>query len=71
MAGKKTSGTTGESQRTASAQRDAQFFAERKARESANLEKTLKLRAQRLAHEAAQPKVVKPVRKTKAKVKVS
>jgi hypothetical protein len=67
MASKK-SGTTGESQRTASAQRDAEFFAERRARDAANLEKTLKLRALRLAHEATlPPKAAKPARKSKAK----
>jgi hypothetical protein len=58
-----------EAQRSASAKRDADFFAERKAREAANLEKTLKLRALRLAHEATLPKVEKP--KSRAKKKPS
>jgi hypothetical protein len=41
--------------RTASAKHDAQFFKDRKAKEARNLELTLKLRTQRLAHEATQP----------------
>lgn len=54
-----------DAQRTANDKRDAAFFAERKARDAANLAKTLKLKALRLAHEAATPKPVAPVRKTK------
>ncbi|MGE4064969.1 MAG: hypothetical protein AB7E79_16510 [Rhodospirillaceae bacterium] len=50
-------------QRTASARKDAAFFAERRAREAANLKRTLELRAQRLAHQQdvkAQPVKARP-----------
>lgn len=43
-----------EDQRTATAKRDEQFFQERRAREAVNLKRTLELRAQRLAHQAAE-----------------
>jgi len=65
MAEKRPPRATSETQRAASAKRDADFFAERKAREAANLEKTMRLRALRLAHEATMPKVTKPARKAK------
>jgi len=42
--------------RTATAKSDQVFFTERRAKEAANLKRTLELRAQRLAHEAANPK---------------
>lgn len=42
--------------RTATAKRDQVFFEERRAKEAANLKRTLELRALRLAHEAANPK---------------
>lgn len=45
-----------EERRTASEKHDAQFFKDRKAKEAKNLELTLKLRAQRLAHQATLPK---------------
>ena len=54
-----------EAQRTANAQRDAAFFAERKARDAANLAKTVRLRAMRLAHEAVLAQMAPPARKTK------
>jgi hypothetical protein len=61
-------GLTPEERRTADDRRDAAFFTDRKAREAANLEKTLRLRAQRLAHEAAQPQPEKsPVKRKAAK----
>jgi hypothetical protein len=68
-------GTKAQADRAASDKRDAVFFAERKARELANLAKTQKLKALRLAaeetrrvEEAANPKPVKkPARKTKPK----
>jgi hypothetical protein len=47
------------SRRAADAQRDIDFFAEKKAQEAKNLAKTEKLRALRLAHEAANPKPAK------------
>ncbi len=65
MADKRLPRATSESQREARAKRDVDFFAERKAKEASNLEKTLRLRALRLAHEAATPKVEKPARKAK------
>jgi hypothetical protein len=46
--------------RIASEKHDAQFFKDRKVTEAKNLELTLKLRAQRLAHEATLPKPDKP-----------
>lgn len=46
--------------RTATAKRDAAFLEQRRTTEAANLKRTLELRALRLAHEAAHPKV-KPV----------
>jgi hypothetical protein len=52
--------------RDASEKHDAQFFTDRKAKEVSNLELTLKLRAQRLAHEATLPK---PAPKAKSKAK--
>jgi len=53
-------------QRDAMSKRDESFFAERKARDAANLEKTLRLRALRLAHEASQPpKPAKPAPRAK------
>ncbi len=55
--------------RTSTDKRDQAFFAERKAREAANLEKTKKLKALRLAHEATLPKVEKKVRGKKAVAK--
>ena len=55
--------------RDASDKHDAQFFTDRKAKEVSNLELTLKLRAQRLAHEATLPKQAKPAPKSKAKAK--
>lgn len=55
--------------RDASEKHDAQFFTDRKAKEISNLELTLKLRAQRLAHEATLPKQPKPAIKAKAKAK--
>lgn len=42
-----------DTRREADERRDQVFFAERKAREAANQEKTRRLREQRLAHEAA------------------
>ncbi len=65
MADKRLPRVTSESQREARVKRDVDFFAERKAKEAANHEKTLRLRALRLAHEATLPKVVKPARKGK------
>jgi hypothetical protein len=65
MADKRLPRVTSESQREARAKRDVDFFAERKVTEASNLEKTLRLRALRLAHEATAPKVLKPVRKAK------
>jgi hypothetical protein len=57
-----------QSQRDAMSKRDETFFAERKARDAANQEKTMRLKALRLAHEATlPPKPVKPVRAKKAK----
>jgi len=56
-----------EERRAASEEHDAQFFKDRKIRDERNLELTLKLRAQRLAHEATSPKKVsapKPVPKS-------
>jgi hypothetical protein len=53
-----------EQRRDASAKHDAQFFKDRKATEEKNLALTLKLRAQRLAHEATQPKVATPGKKS-------
>lgn len=53
--------------RDASEKHDAQFFTDRKAKEVSNLELTLKLRAQRLAHEATLPKQAKPAAKSKTK----
>ncbi len=65
--GKKTHRTS-ESQRSASDKRDTDFFAARKARDAENLEKTNRLRALRLAHEASlPPKPEKVVRKAKPK----
>ena len=57
--------------RTESDKRDAEFFRERKAREAANQEKTSRLRALRLAHEAELAKNPPPVpaKKTPAKRK--
>ena len=55
--------------RDASEKHDAQFFTDRKAKEVSNLELTLKLRAQRLAHEATLPKPAKPAAKSKSKAK--
>ena len=54
-----------EAQRAANAQRDATFFAERKTRDAANLAKPVRLRAMRLAHEAALAQMAPPARKTK------
>lgn len=45
-----------EERRNASAKHDAQFFKDRKAKEAKNLELTLKLKAERLAHQATLPK---------------
>ena len=45
--------------RTATAKSDEVFFTERRAKEAANLKRTLELKALRLAHEAANPKPVK------------
>ncbi len=42
--------------RAASEKHDVQFFADRRAKEASNLQQTLKLRAQPLAHAANQPK---------------
>ncbi len=42
-----------DSRREADERRDQVFFAERKAKEAANQEKTRRLREQRIAHEAA------------------
>lgn len=67
MTNKRLSRVTASDQRTATEKRDAAFFAERKMRDAANLEKTLRLRALRLAHEASNPKPVKPVRQVKKK----
>lgn len=53
-----------EARRTASETHDEQFFKDRKAKEARNLELTLKLRGQRLAHQATLPKDPKP--KTRA-----
>jgi hypothetical protein len=47
--------------RAASDKHDAQFFQERKAKEVRNLELTMKLKAQRLAHEATLPPKPKPI----------
>jgi hypothetical protein len=55
--------------RDASEKHDVQFFTDRKAKEVSNLELTLKLRAQRLAHEATLPKQPKPAPKAKSKAK--
>jgi hypothetical protein len=58
-----------EERRKASEKHDAQFFKDRKAKEEKNLGLTLKLRAQRLAHEASQPKKAKsksPARRPRA-----
>jgi hypothetical protein len=55
--------------RDASEKHDAQFFTDRKAKEVSNLELTLKLRAQRLAHEATLPKQPKLAPKAKSKAK--
>lgn len=58
---------TGEARRAASEKHDEQFFTDRKAKEASNLEKTMRLKAQRLAHEATQPKAPKkPTKKTGA-----
>ena len=58
--------TNADEQRTATEKRDAAFITERKARDAANPEKTLRLKALRLAHEATlPPKPAKPVRKAK------
>ena len=54
-----------EARRTASEKHDAQFFIDRKDKETRNLELNQKLKAQRLAHEAARPKVEGPVRATR------
>lgn len=51
--------------RTATARRDEAFFVERKTKEAANLKRTAELKALRLAHEAANPKV-KPVPRRKS-----
>jgi len=57
-------------QRTASARRDAAFFEDRRAREAANLKRTLELRALRMANQPVAPakpaKAVKPAKKAKA-----
>lgn len=45
--------TRADSRREADARRDEVFFADRKAQDAKNLEKTRRLREQRLAHEAA------------------
>jgi hypothetical protein len=50
---------SGDERRAASEKHDEQFFKDRKVTEARNLDLTLKLKAQRLAHEAAQPKVEK------------
>lgn len=59
-----------EAQRKATTKRDADFFAERRARDAANLEKTLRLKAQRLAHEATLPKAPPPKRRAKKAVAI-
>ncbi len=59
-----------DAQRTATSKRDADFFAERKSRDAANLEKTMRLRALRLAHEATLPKAPPPKRRAKKAVVV-
>lgn len=57
-----------DSRREADERRDQVFFAERRAREAANQEKTRRLREQRLAHEkamaqqAAAPPLKKPAK---------
>lgn len=55
------SGASRAEKQTASAKHDAKFFLDRKVKEAKNLELTLKLRGQRLAHQATLPKVAKPV----------
>jgi hypothetical protein len=52
-----------DNQRTATAKRDGAFFEERRAKEAANLKRTLELKALRLAHEAANPKPKPAARK--------
>ncbi|MGE4064960.1 MAG: hypothetical protein AB7E79_16465 [Rhodospirillaceae bacterium] len=49
--------------RAATDARDAAFLEDRRTREAANLKRTLELRAQRLAHEAANPKPKPPPKK--------
>lgn len=46
--------------RTATARRDEAFLNERRTKEAANMKRTAELKALRVAHEAANPKV-KPV----------
>jgi hypothetical protein len=44
-----------EERRAASEKHDAQYFEDQRATAARNLEKTLRLRAERLAHQAANP----------------
>ena len=55
-----------DNQRTATAKRDGAFFEKRRAKEAANLKRTLELKALRLAHEAANPKPKPAARKRAA-----
>ena len=54
-----------DSARTATARRDEAFLNERRTKEAANMKRTAELKALRLAHEAANPKV-KPVPRRKS-----
>jgi hypothetical protein len=56
-----------DSRREADERRDKVYFEERKAREAANQEKTRRLKAQRLAHEATQAQTPAPAAKKAAK----
>jgi hypothetical protein len=61
--------STADERRSASVKYDEQFFKDRKVREEKNLALTLKLRAQRMEHEAKHPKPSAAVSKRTKKIK--